>query len=143
MFCFQQLKRKNKKPRLGVEINFFSNFVYIQTLNHYAKSILLGGKNAATNYLKQNTETALYQKFQPVIERSFSKVGANEIWSTLIQKYNNLPFTKKITTDLTAYVTGETLKGVYKMIGVEEQNIRTKLNSRTTDVLRRVFALQD
>ena len=44
-----------------------------------AKSILLGGKNAATNYLKQNTETALYQKFQPVIERSFSKVGANEI----------------------------------------------------------------
>lgn len=108
-----------------------------------AKSILFGGKNAATNYLKQNTETALYKKFQPVIERSFSKVGANEIWSTLIQKYNNLPFTKEITTDLTAYVTGETLKGVYKMIGVEEQNIRTKLNSRTTDVLRRVFALQD
>jgi hypothetical protein len=108
-----------------------------------AKSILLGGNNAATHYLKQNTETALYQKFQPVIERSFSKVGANEIWRTLIQKYNNLPFTKDITTDLTAYVTGETLNGVYKMIGIEEQNIRTKLNSRTTDLLRRVFALQD
>ena len=108
-----------------------------------AKSILLGGNNAATHYLKQQTEAALYQKFQPVIERSFSKVGADKIWSNLIQNYNSLPFAKEITTDLTAYVTGETLKGVYKMIEIEEENIRTKLNTRTTDLLKRVFALQD
>jgi hypothetical protein len=108
-----------------------------------AKSILLAGKNAATNYLKQNTEAALFQKFKPVIEQSFSKVGADVVWANLTQQYNRLPFTKEISTDLTTYVTGETLKGVYKMIGLEEQNIRTKLNSRTTDVLRRVFALQD
>ena len=107
------------------------------------KSILLGGNNAATHYLKQQTEAALYQKFQPVIERSFSKVGADKIWSNLIQNYNSLPFAKEITTDLTAYVTGETLKGVYKMIEIEEENIRTKLYTRTTDLLKRVFALQD
>ncbi len=107
------------------------------------KSILLGGNNAATHYLKQQTEAALYQKFQPVIERSFSKVGADKIWSNLIQNYNSLPFAKEITTDLTAYVTGETLKGVYKMIEIEEENIRTKLHTRTTDLLKRVFALQD
>lgn len=108
-----------------------------------AKSILFGENNAATLYLKQSTETALYQKFQPVIAQSFSKVGADKIWSNLIQKYNSLPFTKEVTTDLTAYVTAETLKGVYTMIGVEEQNIRTKIGSRTTDILRRVFAIQD
>lgn len=108
-----------------------------------AKSILLGGNNAATHYLKQQTEAALYQKFQPVIERSFSKVGADKIWSNLIQNYNSLPFAKEIKTDLTAYVTGETLKGVYKMIEIEEENIRTKLHTRTTDLLKRVFALQD
>lgn len=108
-----------------------------------AKSILLGEKDAATNYLKNKTEAALYQKFKPVIERSFSKVGADVVWNNLTQQYNSLPFTKEISTDLTAYATEQTLLGVYKMIEIEERNIRTKLNSRTTDVLRRVFALQD
>ncbi|MEO9507375.1 MAG: DUF4197 family protein, partial [Maribacter dokdonensis] len=32
---------------------------------------------------------------------------------------------------------------VYKMIAVEEEEIRTKFSSRTTDVLKKVFALQD
>ena len=76
-------------------------------------------------------------------EQSFSEVGADIVWNNLTQQYNRFPFNKEISTDLTAYATGETLKGVFKMIGIEEQNIRTKLNSRTTDLLKRVFALQD
>jgi len=48
-----------------------------------------------------------------------------------------------VNPDLTDYVTGEALKGVYTMIRVEEKEIRTKVSSRTTDLLKRVFALQD
>jgi hypothetical protein len=121
--------------------------IFVSAINNItfedAKSILLGGNGAATAYLKQKTEVALYRKFKPVIEQSFSEVGADIVWNNLTQRYNRLPFTKEISTDLTAYATGETLKGVFKMIGIEEQNIRTKLNSRTTDLLKRVFALQD
>lgn len=121
--------------------------IFVSAINNItfedAKSILLGGNGAATAYLKQKTEVALYRKFKPVIEQSFSDVGADIVWNNLTQQYNRLPFTKEISTDLTAYATGETLKGVFKMIGIEEQNIRTKLNSRTTDLLKRVFALQD
>ena len=108
-----------------------------------AKNILLGSNNAATQYLTTKTENALYAKFNPVIKNSFSKVGADTVWSNLISKYNTIPFTQKVNPDLTDYVTTQALKGVYTMISVEEKAIRTKTSSRTTALLKRVFALQD
>jgi len=108
-----------------------------------AKTILLGADNAATQYLTSKTEAPLYDKFHPVINNSFAKVGADKIWENLISKYNSLPLTNDVNPDLTDYVTGEALKGVYTMIAVEEKNIRTKISSRTTDLLKKVFALQD
>jgi len=108
-----------------------------------AKNILLGADNAATQYLTSKTEAPLYDKFHPVINNSFTKVGADKIWGNLISKYNSLPLTNDVNPDLTDYVTGEALKGVYTMIAVEEKNIRTKISSRTTDLLKKVFALQD
>ena len=108
-----------------------------------AKNILLGNDNAATQYLTGKTQTALYDKFHPVINKSFHDVGADQIWSNLITKYNTLPFTNDVNTDLTSYVTKEALKGVYTMIAVEEKEIRNNISSRTTDLLIKVFALQD
>ena len=108
-----------------------------------AKNILLGNDAAATHYLTSKTQAALYDKFNPVIKNSFNKVGADQIWSNLITKYNNIPFTTNVNPDLTDYVTNEALKGVYTMIAVEEKDIRTKFTSRTTDLLKKVFALQD
>ena len=108
-----------------------------------AKNILLGPDNAATQYLSDRTSSALYEKFHPVINNSFQKVGADQIWNNLINKYNTIPFTNDVNPDLTDYVTGEALKGVFTMIAVEEKEIRTKVSSRTTDLLRKVFALQD
>ena len=108
-----------------------------------AKSILLGDDKAATTYLQDKTTSALYEKFNPVIKSSFEKVGADKVWSSLINKYNAIPLTSNINPDLTDYVTQEALKGVYTMIAVEEKEIRTKSSSRTTDLLKEVFALQD
>lgn len=107
------------------------------------KTILLGTDNAATQYLEGKTTTALYDKFNPVIKNSFAKVGADQIWTNLITKYNAIPLTTNVNPDLTDYVTQQALQGVYKMIAVEEKEIRTKSQSRTTDLLKRVFALQD
>lgn len=108
-----------------------------------AKNILLGNNDAATSYLQNKTNTALYQKFNPVIDSSFKKVGADKVWSSLISRYNAIPLTNNVNPDLTDYVTQEALNGVYTMIAVEEAQIRTNLSSRTTEVLRKVFALQD
>jgi len=108
-----------------------------------AKNILLGNQNAATNYLKGKTNQALYAKFNPIINNSFKKVGADQVWNNLITKYNAIPFTNDVNPDLTDYVTTQALAGVFKMVSKEELNIRTKVSSRSTDLLRRVFALQD
>ncbi len=108
-----------------------------------AKSILMGNDSAATAYLQTSTTKELYIKFSPVVQTSLEKVGANVIWTLILKKYNTLPLVRKINPDITDYVTNKSLEGVFKMITIEEKNIRTNLNSRTSDVLKKVFALQD
>lgn len=108
-----------------------------------AKNILMGNENAATSYLQNSTTTALYAKFNPVIKNSFTKVGADKIWNQIITKYNAVPLVKKVNPDLTDYTTNKALEGVFKMIAVEEKNIRTNISARTSTLLQNVFAMQD
>lgn len=108
-----------------------------------AKNILLGNDSAATSYLQNSTTTALYGKFNPVIKSSFEKVGADVVWKNIITKYNTIPLVKKVNPDLTDYTTNQALAGVFKMIAVEEKEIRTDISARTTPLLKSVFAMQD
>ena len=95
------------------------------------------------NYLQNSTSTALYGKFNPVIKNSFSRVGADKVWANIITKYNSIPLVNKVNPDLTDYVTNQALNGVFKMVAIEEKNIRTDLKSRTSTLLQKVFAIQD
>lgn len=108
-----------------------------------AKNILLGPDTAATSYLETRTQQALYSKFNPVIQNSFSRVGADQVWQNIITRYNQIPFVAKVNPDLTDYVTQQALEGVYTMIAQEEKQIRSNIAARTTPLLRQVFALQD
>ena len=108
-----------------------------------AKNILLGDQRAATSYLENKTQQALYAKFSPVIQNSLGKVGATDLWSNAITRYNSIPFTNEVNPDLTDYVTQQALEGVFKVVSQEEIEIRSKVSSRGTDLLKRVFALQD
>jgi len=108
-----------------------------------AKGILLGNESAATSYLKDSTTKELYAKFNPVVQESIGKVGADVIWNSIIKKYNTIPLVNKVNPDISDYVTTKAMEGVFKMIAVEEKNIREKLSSRNSDLLKSVFALQD
>ncbi|MGL5111736.1 MAG: DUF4197 domain-containing protein [Flavobacterium sp.] len=108
-----------------------------------AKAILMGKENAATTYLEQTSQKELYTKFLPIVQESIGKVGADKVWKGIIQKYNTIPLVSKINPNLDDYVAHKTLEGVFKMIAVEEKNIRTNLKSRNSSVLKQVFALQD
>ncbi|QEE50180.1 DUF4197 domain-containing protein [Flavobacterium alkalisoli] len=108
-----------------------------------ARNILMGNDRSATTYLQNTTTTQLYAKFNPVIKSSFSKVGADKVWSNIITKYNALPLTQDVNPDLTDYVTNKALDGVFTMIAVEEKEIRNNINERTSVLLKKVFALQD
>jgi hypothetical protein len=108
-----------------------------------AKTILMGNENSATTYLETATSTALYDKFSPVIASSLDKVNANKIWAQIITKYNSIPLVNKVSPDLKDYVTKETMKGVFKMVAVEEKEIRVNLKARTSPLLQSIFAMQD
>ncbi len=108
-----------------------------------AKNILMGNESAATSYLQGSTSEALYGKFNPVIKSSFAKVGADKIWTNIITKYNSIPLVKKVNPDLTDYVTNQAMNGVFKMVAVEEKDIRTNIKARTSNLLQQVFAMQD
>jgi hypothetical protein len=108
-----------------------------------ARKILMGDQTAATEYLKNKTRDELYRKFYPIVQNSFKKVGADEIWTKIISRYNQIPFVNKVNPDLNDYVTRKALEGVYKKIADEEKRIRTDINARTTELMKKVFALQD
>lgn len=120
----------------------FVNAITSMTIND-ATNILMGNRDAATQYLKRSTHNSLYKKFNPVIKSSFTKVGADKVWSDIINKYNAIPLVQKVNPDLTDYVTQEALKGVYTMIEKEEANIRSNVSARSTNLLKSVFAMQD
>jgi hypothetical protein len=121
--------------------------IFVSTIKNIsirdAKGILMGADDSATTYLQTNTTADLYAKFNPVVQISIGKVGADVIWANMIKKYNTLPLVSKINPDITDYVTNKALDGVFKMIRIEEKNIRSNLNARTSPVLKKVFALQD
>jgi hypothetical protein len=108
-----------------------------------AKNILLGDQTAATQYLEEKTSAQLYEKFKPQVAQSLQKVNADKVWADIINRYNQIPFVNKVNPDLTDYVTQKAMEGVFVKIAVEEKKIRTDLNERTSDILRKVFALQD
>jgi len=120
----------------------FVNAITSMTITD-AKNILMGADNSATTYLETSTSKPLYTKFSPVVSTSLSNVGADVVWQKIITKYNSIPLVTKVNPDLTDYVTNKAMEGVFKMISVEEKNIRTNLSSRTSDILKKVFALQD
>ena len=107
-----------------------------------ATAILTGGKNAATDYLKNTTTQSLIQAFSPKIQASLGKVGADQVWSSIIDKYNAVPLVTKVNPDLTSYVTEKAIDGLFLQIAQKEEDIRTNIGSRTTPLLQKVFAKQ-
>ncbi len=103
-----------------------------------AKNILLGSNNAATNYLQTKTQSQLFTAFQPKVQASLGKVGADTVWKNIISKYNTLTG-QAVTTDLNEYVTTETINGVFKMVAEKENGIRNNSALRTTSLLEKVF----
>ena len=107
-----------------------------------ATAILTGGKNAATDYLKKTTTQSLIQAFSPKIQASLGKVGADQVWSSIIDKYNAVPLVTKVNPDLTSYVTEKAIDGLFLQIAQKEEDIRTNVASRTTPLLQKVFTKQ-
>jgi hypothetical protein len=103
-----------------------------------ALGILKGGDFAATSYFKDKTTLALTNAFKPVIANSLNKVNATKYWGDVFNLYNKFSSTP-VNTDLSAYVTGKAIDGIFHEVAIEEQKIRKDPAAQVTDLLKKVF----
>jgi len=119
-------------------------------------NILHGADNAATVYLKNTTWNDLYALYKPKISTDTSKeiiagVAAQESWSTLTGKWNNIANSiagrlagfSPVTTDLDDFLTRKALDGVFLKMEGEELKIRKEVSARVTPLLQKVFGTLD
>mgnify|MGYP006436377393 FL=1 len=108
--------------------------------------ILKGSDNAATNYLKEQTNTQLYKLFLPEVKMAIEKVKLTAYWEPLVKKYNQstrISGKESIETDLNKYVTERAILGLFKLVAIQEKEIRKNPLKRTSDILKKVFSSLD
>lgn len=121
-----------------------------------ATSILFGGDQAATEYLREATYNQLFTAFKPKMQVSLEKgliggISTQESWSTLTTTWNNVARStvgqitglQVVSTDLSAYATERALEGLFLQVGLEEQKIRKDPLARVTNLLKQVFGQLD
>jgi hypothetical protein len=106
-------------------------------------NILLGNKDAATQYFRRTTTAQLTIKFKPVIQNSLNKVGATKYYADAAAAYNKVPFVSKINPDISDYTTQKAIDGLFIEIALQELNIRQNLGARSTPLMQKVFAFAD
>lgn len=120
----------------------FVNAIKSMTISD-AMDILFGADNAATEYLKRTTSTALRNEFKPVIKTSLDKVGATKYWDDAVTKYNQIPMVTKMNPDLAEYVTGKAMDGLFFMVAQEEKKVRQDPLVRGTEMMKKAFGYRD
>jgi hypothetical protein len=103
------------------------------------RKILTGGDTAATQYFEKKTTQKLTKAFSPVVEQSMNEVGVVRQYNALVGQYQNLPLVQNVAIDITGYVVGEALDGLFYMVGQEEKKIRKNPAARVTELLQQVF----
>jgi len=104
-----------------------------------AKTILLGGNTAATDYFNRKTRDPLGVKFLPVITQATAKVGVAEKYNAVAGKAASLGLLKPQEASLEGYVTSKALDGLYLMMGEEEKKIRQDPIGTGSALLSKVF----
>ena len=103
------------------------------------KKIIEGDKDEATQYLKKNCYVYLYDSFTPVITKKLDDENVVSMWNLLLNRYNNIPFVKKIEFDLYDYVTNKTIDGIFILMSEYEKDIRQNSNSSKSNTIINFF----
>ena len=104
-----------------------------------ARAILSGPDDAATRYLRSRSESALRERFAPVVETAMHSAGVYRAFEQLRSRNRALALLADPTVELNRHVTDETLDGLFTLIADEEGRIRNDPAARTTELLRAVF----
>lgn len=118
----------------------FMNAISKMTIDD-AMSLIKGGENSATDYLKKATYLDLFKAFKPKVASSLNQTSATRHWRDIVSRYNQIPFTQKLNPELESYATEKALDGLFLEISKEESLIRKDPLKRTTDLMKKIFNL--
>ena len=105
-----------------------------------AKDILLGNDDAATQYFRRNTETALGEKFKPIVNQSMQKVSLAQTYDRFAGKGVQLGLVKQQDANLDDYITRKALDGLFLMMAEQEKEIRAHPLQAVGDLAKKVFS---
>jgi len=103
------------------------------------RKIMTGGDTSATDYFKAKTSAKLSASFKPTVESAMEETGVVKQYKELAGGFRSLPFGRTQSFDITAYVVGKTLDGLFYVLGQEEKKIRTDPAAQITPLLKEVF----
>ena len=105
-----------------------------------AKGILMGGSDAATQYFRKNTETALAAKFKPVVATSMQKVKLAETYDQFAEKGVQFGLIDKRDTKIDDYITRKAMDGLFLMMAEQEKVIRANPLEATGSLAKKIFS---
>lgn len=101
--------------------------------------IYKGPEDAATQYFRQAMTPDLSTAMTPVVNDSLAEVGAIKAYDEVMAKYRSLPLVPDVKADLSEYVVGKGLDGIFLYLAKEEAAIRSEPVKQTTALLKKVF----
>jgi hypothetical protein len=81
----------------------------------------------------------LAAEMKPIVNDQLANVGAVATYDKMMGQYKTMPFAPDVKANLTDYVLGKSIDGVFLYLGREEAAIRQNPAARTTDLLKKVF----
>lgn len=108
-----------------------------------AQSILLGPKDAATQFFRRTSSTELYSRIFPIVQTATTDVGVTQKYKALVEKAGPvMRLSGTQATDLDSFVTQKALDSLFLKIADEEARIRVNPAARGTELLQKVFSRQ-
>ena len=105
------------------------------------QKVFKGGNTAATDFLKAKTSDKLLAQFQPTVGKAMEEFAVTKKSEEILSKAQTIPFVGKYAQgiDMNKYVSSKALDGLFKVLGQEEQKIRTDPTARVSSLLKDVF----
>jgi hypothetical protein len=118
----------------------FLNSIKQMSIKDAAGILLTDNNHAATEYFKTAMSPELMTAFRPIVDSTAKLEGASKDWSSIVNVYNKIPFINKpLETSLTDFIAARAIDAMFLSVANEEEDIRSKLEFRKTDVMKKVF----
>lgn len=122
----------------------FVNSVRRMSFSDAASILITKNQHAATEYFKAAMKPELMNAFLPIVDSTIKTTGADREYQTIAKAYNSIPFLdNKLESDINNFIAARAIDGMFLYVANEEENIRSKLEFRTTDLLKKVFGYAD